>query len=71
MAKLVSFKPSGSRWAVLAFGVAFAMFFVVGSGILPINPTVHPLAISCVSLGGNYYFCCDCYRIRLLDCYKA
>jgi hypothetical protein len=43
MAKWVSLQPSGSRWAVLAFGIAFAMFFVGGSGMLPINPTVHPL----------------------------
>jgi len=43
MAKWVSLKPSGSRWAILAFGIAFAMFFVGGSGMLPINPTIHPL----------------------------
>ena len=39
----ISFKPSSSRWAVLAFGVAFSMFFVGSSGMLPLNPTEYPL----------------------------
>jgi len=43
MAKWISLKPSGSRWTLIALGVGFALFFVGGSGMLPVNPTVHSL----------------------------
>ena len=51
----ISFNPSGSRWAIFALGIGFALFFLGSCGMLPIDSKQHP-KIAKIFLGLGIFF---------------